>query len=138
MPDRIINAKLYADRTVQDWHRTSFPSNHTAIDIDLMGYCAVCRKPVYFIESTTNPNKPTSVLHATAITAYVPAAVIVHQQGQVKGGRTVYPNAVNLNNELDVRNQLVTWRRQHMRYAHPNIPEHATRCQPIKDSQCLG
>lgn len=134
MPDRIINAKLYADRTVQDWHRTKLPKNHTAIDIDLMGYCGVCSKPVYLIESTTNPNKWTSVLHATAAEANVPAAVVIHQAGQVTAGRTIWPNAVNLNNERAVINRLVTWREHHMRYWHPNIPDTVTKCQPIKDS----
>lgn len=32
----IRNQALYHDRTVQDWHRETFPSDYWAIDLDLI------------------------------------------------------------------------------------------------------
>lgn len=83
MHEQIRNASLYQDRTVQDWHRTAFPSNYHAIDLDLMGCCSVCRKPLYLIEATTNPNKASSILHQLSVMSGVPAFVVWHDQHDV-------------------------------------------------------
>lgn len=92
MPDRIRDEALYYDRTVQDWHYKQLPDNHTAIDLDLMGACAVgwCRAPLYLVEATTNPDKPTSILRALAQRATLPAFVVYHDTLGVSGGRLVY------------------------------------------------
>ena len=80
MPLEILNRELYADRTVQDWHRSALPSDHDAIDLDLMGVCrrSYCRDPLYFIEATTNPNKPATILRRLAAVADAYGIVVVH------------------------------------------------------------
>lgn len=85
MPKDILNPTLYADRTVQDWHRESFPPDYWAIDLDLMGACNRCRQPLYLIESTTNPNKPFTILENLAERANVPAVVVLHNTNEVIG-----------------------------------------------------
>jgi hypothetical protein len=91
MPLQIQNQQLYEDRTVQNWHRTVFPPNHDAIDIDLMGSCHRCREPLYLIESTTNPNKAYTILRKLAIRARIPALVIYHDTHVVIRGLVIHP-----------------------------------------------
>lgn len=80
MPLEIQNQALYADRTVQDWHRREMPRDHDAIDLDLMGVChrGYCREPLYFIEATTNPDKPSSILRKLAQKCDAYGFIVVH------------------------------------------------------------
>lgn len=89
MPQHIANETLYHDRTVQDWHRESFPSEYWAIDLDLMGVCKRCKKPLYLIESTTNPNKPLSILSALAKELGIPGLMILHNTEKIIYARSV-------------------------------------------------
>ena len=92
MPLEIVNRELYADRTVQDWHRYSLPSDHDAIDLDLMGVChrGYCRDPLYFIEATTNPDKPATILRRLAERTGVFGIVAVHDTETITGLRVVF------------------------------------------------
>jgi len=83
MPLEIRNWALYHDRTVQDWHRESFPPDYWAIDLDLLGVCKFCKDPLYAIESTTNPNKPLSILSALATKLGIPGLMILHSNGAI-------------------------------------------------------
>lgn len=103
MPYQILNVELYADRTVQDWHRSTFPRTYMAIDLDLMGACHICRTPLYLVESTTNPNKPTTILRSLSQLSRVPALVIEHDTHHITGGRVVHPGNARLQDESQVR-----------------------------------
>lgn len=85
-PLRIHNRGAYADRIVQDWHRNSVVLGRSAdaIDIDLMGCCKHphCREPLYLIEASSNPDKPTSIIKELARRANVPAFLILHTATQ--------------------------------------------------------
>jgi hypothetical protein len=102
MPLTIQNQTLYQDRTVQDWHRESFPATHWAIDLDLMGACNRCREPLYLIEATTNPEKPYTILRKLAARAEVPALVIYHDSQVVIGGLLVHPKSHRLHDRDSV------------------------------------
>lgn len=121
MADLIQNIELYHDRTVQDWHRYTFPPAHKALDLDLFGFCQFCRETVYMVESTTNPNKATSVLRALAARASVPAAVVLHSDGEVTSGWVIHPAYAKLADGQAVYEQLVSWRYEHMAAKHPHI-----------------
>jgi hypothetical protein len=105
---------LYEDRTVQDWHRRVFGEDCWAIDLDLLGACRRCREPLYLIEATTNPNKPTSILFNLARRAHVPALIIWHDREDPTGARQIYPDRVDINAErlvgfiTDLRSQHVS------------------------------
>ena len=92
MPLQIMNEKLYHDRTVQDWHRRVLPPDADAIDIDLFGMCrrSYCRDPLYFIEATTNPNKPTTILRRLAEKADAYGIVAEHDTDGITGFRVVF------------------------------------------------
>lgn len=91
MPLEIMNHALYQDRTVQDWHRRVMPSDHDAIDLDLMGVChrSYCRDPLYFIEATTNPNKPVTILRRLAEKAGAFGIVAEHDTDTITRIRVV-------------------------------------------------
>ena len=89
-PLAILNEELYHDRTVQDWHRTVFGADCWAIDLDLMGACRQCREPLYLIESSTNPEKATSILSRLAVRADLPALLVLHRDGEIVGGKVVH------------------------------------------------
>ena len=114
MPQDIINAALYADRTVQDWHRHSFPTNNWAIDLDLMGACNRCRLPLYLIESTTNPNKPHTILDHLSRMSGVPALVVIHNCEHVTRAYALRTHSV-LEGEDVVRAYLSELRAKHDR-----------------------
>lgn len=118
MPHAIQNRQLYADRTVQDWHRMSFPASDWAIDLDLMGACHRCRCPIYVIEATTNPNKPTTILLELAKRAALAAVVIFHDTATITSGRMIYPQRLDLRNESEVREHLAFIRMVHMQTHH--------------------
>lgn len=92
MPLQILNAELYADRTVQDWHRREMPRDADAIDLDLFGVChrAYCRDPLYFIEATTNPNKPATILRRLAEKSKAYAFIVQHDTERLTGIRVVH------------------------------------------------
>jgi hypothetical protein len=115
MPMLIQNQRLYEDRTVQMWHRHKLPRDYGAIDIDLMGYCAygLCRDPLYLIESTTNPNKPITVLRRLAERAHVFGLIVQHSEGVIIGGRLVYPQVKALDSDTEVREAIDWIRGQH-------------------------
>ena len=91
MPLQIMNAELYADRTVQDWHRRVMPADADAIDLDLFGLChrGYCRDPLYFIEATTNPNKPATILRRLALKADAFGIVVQHDTETITGFQVV-------------------------------------------------
>ena len=92
MPLEIQNEALYHDRTVQDWHRRVMPRNADAIDLDLFGTChrAWCRDPLYFIEASTNPSKPVSILNRLSRKADGFGILVVHDTDGITGFRVVY------------------------------------------------
>lgn len=122
MPQHILNPSLYADRTVQDWHRDTFPSHFWAIDLDLMGACKRCREPVYLIEATTNPSKPTSILRALAARAKVAAFVVEHDTERITRGKCIWPEFVRYGDEVQIRAALEVLRIIHDHEAHGVIP----------------
>ena len=121
MPLKILNPALYQDKTVQDWHRNTFPATWWAIDLDLLGACYLCRIPLYLIESTTNPNKATSILVRLADMAGLPALVILHSAGQIVGGKLLRPTLKSLSGESEVRAQLSAIRLKHGISEHPHM-----------------
>jgi hypothetical protein len=80
MPLRIVNRDLYHDRTVQDWHRWALPSWAYAMDVDLMGYCGWCARPLYLLEASTNPQHTMRVLNRLADMAHAPAHLVLHDR----------------------------------------------------------
>ena len=120
MPLNIVNQALYADRTVQNWHRTIFPPDFGAIDLDLLGYCnrGWCRQTLYLIESTTNPNKPLTVITKLAARAGVAALMIQHDQNVIVRGKLIYPIARDLPDELSVFDAIREIRAVHDRQEH--------------------
>lgn len=92
MPLEIQNQALYADRTVQDWHRRVMPRNADAIDLDLMGVChhPWCRKSLYGIEATTNPSKPSSILLRLARDAGMAGIIVFHDSETIKDHKVIY------------------------------------------------
>lgn len=117
--DGIHNEDLYHDRTVQDWHRQAFDRDCWAIDLDLMGVCRSCRQPLYLIESTTNPAKPTSILRNLGERAAVPALVVWHDTHNITGAQQVWPHPLLRKlTEPDLRAYLTWLRVQHGRDAH--------------------
>lgn len=118
--DGIRNMDLYQDRTVQDWHRNTFHRDCWAIDLDLMGACHSCRAPLYLIEATTNPNKPTSILRALAQRADVPALVIYHRDRLIVRGRHVWPADMPIASEPQIRQYLTWLRESHADTEHKN------------------
>lgn len=115
MPDKILNAELYADRTVQDWHRAKFPRGWKAFDLDLAGVCDKCKHTLYLIEATTNPQKSTTYLFALAEDCDAAAALLVfHNRQTVTGGRQVYPWTERLEGEAGVVELLEQIRSGHL------------------------
>lgn len=120
MPLQIVNQALYADRTVQNWHRTIFPPDFDAIDVDLLGYChrGSCRQTLYLIESTTNPNKPLTVITKLAERAGVVGLMIQHDQNVILRGRVVHPDRIELPDEFSVFEAIRDIRASHERQQH--------------------
>lgn len=118
MPYEIVNDELYADRTVQDWHREVFDRNAWAIDIDLMGACHSCREPLYLIESTTNRNKPISILKRLALRSGLPLFIVWHSNGVVTDARQVLPTSADISDEPLLREVLTLYRNAHMESNH--------------------
>lgn len=137
MPDEILNPDLYQDRTVQDWHRERFPRQAWAIDLDLMGACHICREPLYLIEATTNPNKPTTILKKLAKRADVPGLVIFHDTTAVRSARMVHPRVNAYPDEGAVHGLLVAIRTYHFAHHHPEA-RHQFGDQPIVTTQGEG
>ena len=124
--NRIRNESLYYDRTVQDWHYAAFPTDHSAIDIDLMGACKMCSAPVYLIEATTKPQKSSRMLLALAKRAHVPAFVIWHDLEQVVRSRMIWPQIQDYDGELMTRLILMIQRNNHTRLEHPDYWKYLT------------
>ena len=120
MPLNIVNAELYADRTGQNWHRTVFPNNFDAIDLDLLGYChrGYCRETIYLVEFTTNPEKPLTVITKLARRAGVAALVIQHDCNVIVSGRQVEPESILLRNNQEVMERVHQLRWQHEKQHH--------------------
>jgi hypothetical protein len=113
----VRNANLYADRTVQDWHRDALPAEASAMDLDLMGFCGkgYCRAPVYFIEATTNTeNKATTVTRALARATGAPAYLAFHKDGKVIGGRRIHPDPATYDTPELLAAELARARHAHM------------------------
>ena len=91
MTTEIRNAALYFDRTVQLAHRTGMGDDAHAIDVDLAGFCKRCSRPLYLIESTTNPEKGTRYLRALASAASCHAVLILHREGTIRRWRRIAP-----------------------------------------------
>ncbi len=124
----IRNEQQYADRTVQMWHRDILTNYDHAIDLDLLGYCHIshCRKPLYWIEATSNPNKPTSVLREVCNDSKrkVPGFVILHNWQEVVGGwriGTGQHTRRDYHTEEEMRAALQLLRRQHLANHHSHI-----------------
>jgi hypothetical protein len=126
---KVVNAVKYHDRTVQDWHRDTFNAGpgsealFSAIDLDLMGSCPVCRLPLYLIEATENPEKHTSILRGLSDRAQTEGLVVFHDTGDVTGAKRVWPNDLQLLGEDAVRFHLLQLRKTHLVSAHPKAAE---------------
>lgn len=92
MPLDIMNRELYQDRTVQDWHRSVMARDADAIDVDLVGVChqSYCRDPLYWVEATTNPNKPATILRRFAELTNSVGIVVQHDTETLTGVRVVW------------------------------------------------
>lgn len=117
-PSTVLNPALYADRTVQDWHRNTFNKAAWAIDIDLLGACLICRTPLYLLESTTNPEKPVAIIGALSRLSGVPAFTILHHGGQILRADAIGGNARH-EGETAVKTLLALARYTHTLSEHP-------------------
>ncbi len=115
MPLEIKNPELYADRTVQHWHRATFGPLDDAIDIDLLGACHACREPIWLAESSTNPNKATTILRKLAARANLPALLIIHDTFGIVAARFVWPFYEDIDSELALVAVLQEIRSAHIR-----------------------
>jgi hypothetical protein len=122
-PLEIQNPSLYHDRTTQDWHRRTLPKRHTAIDIDLFGYCDFCYDPLYVIESTTNPTKPVGVIFRMSRRLQVPAFRVLHNTEHVVWAQQVQPRSIVRHNPQDFAALLHQIRRVH----YEDLPDHHHR-----------
>lgn len=64
------------DRRYNDWHY-SLPGRVDYIDLDGVEDCWDCRDPLALVETTTNPEKSTSILRKLAARAGVPAWLVI-------------------------------------------------------------
>lgn len=92
----VKNPDQYFDRTVQEWHYYAFPKDYDAIDLDLMGVCHTCRRPLYLIESTTNPGKYYTILRTLAELSQTHAFVVYHREGAITGAKLIYPQTATI------------------------------------------
>jgi len=123
-PYEIRNEALYHDRTVQDWHRLSFPRSYWAIDIDLMGACGQprCSMPLYLIESTTNPNKPIGILSKAGNMMNIPAFIVRHDASQIVEAHQISDGNSERLNESALHRNLEVVRQNHYLTHHPFVP----------------
>jgi hypothetical protein len=71
------------DLAFSNWHRTAFPDDCSAFDVDLIGKCATCRADLYAIESTRSKGtKYTNWLEGVASRLNVPAYLIRYTTDQ--------------------------------------------------------
>lgn len=121
---QVRNEALYQDRTVQDWHRDAFPIHHKAIDLDLFGWCPVseCNAPLYLIESSTNRDKPVSVIRALSRAASVVGLLVIHNRVEPIEARIVAPTQGDWHDVSWLVAYLRHLRREHQQRFHPNCP----------------
>jgi hypothetical protein len=112
-PAQITNPELYQDRFVQHWHRRVFPTDWWAIDVDLVGVCKKCRRPLYWIESTTNPNKPLTIMRQIESPG-VPGIVIIHDTQRIIEARWVSGENRIIGGETELSITLEQLRTQHI------------------------
>lgn len=120
MPMNIGNHELYQDRTVQDWHRRELPSSFMAIDVDLVGVCefGYCRDPLYFIEATTNPDKPSTIIRKLAAKCGAIALLVFHDTDRITGFRVVEPANFSMGFEVTLSDLLNGIRVAHNQTVH--------------------
>lgn len=110
----VYNEQKNLAKVVNDWHRDRFPEEHKAIDIDLMGCCPRCKRPLYLIEATEQmEGKPTSYLRALAVEADTPAFLIFHIGPVVTGVQRIHPNRSEIFNEQKAYEYLCWLRQEH-------------------------
>jgi hypothetical protein len=112
-PRHVMNGVLYHDRTVQDWHRATFGVDAWAIDLDLVGACRRCREPLYLIEATTNPDKPTTILKRLSSLAGVPGILVRHRDGQIVRATWLDVPPRPIGGEEDLKDALLRLRESH-------------------------
>jgi len=88
----VQNPDAYFDTTVNEWHMKTFPWDATAIDVDLVGTCRSCNKPLYMVEATENPAKYSYILQEMARRCSCVAYVVWHQDKYVTEAQQVYPH----------------------------------------------
>lgn len=49
-------------KQVNEWHRSEFPDDYAAFDVDLVGVCEDCATTLYMQEHATTDEKPTRFL----------------------------------------------------------------------------
>jgi len=122
------------DLTFSRWHRTRFGDDAKAIDIDLVGYCAGCRAPLYAIEATRQELKSTEVLTGVADRLGCPAFLVRYVAEDVgKRERDEIPALLDLRvhyaRPVDGRRRFVGHEREfvdlllHLRTSHRCTPE---------------
>lgn len=85
----VRNPEKYYDRTVQEWHATTFPKSFSAIDLDLMGFCPRCARPLYCIEAAEVDHKPTRVLQRLGLLSATPSLLIVHSKHEIQKAKRI-------------------------------------------------
>lgn len=75
----VRNAEKYYDRTVQEWHMLSFHRSWCAIDIDLVGACEACYRPLYLFEAAEQPKK-SQIVRNMAESLGIPAFLVIHNR----------------------------------------------------------
>jgi len=130
MPLEIQNPEKYLDRTVQDWHRTTFGPFDKAMDIDLLGFCNSCSDPLYLLEASENPSKPLTVCRKVAKGLKIPLFLVLHANGEVTGGRFDHKPSIPLQ-RLQLEEMITDLREQHNMKKH-NRPHKRRKYLNIK------
>jgi hypothetical protein len=68
------------DLAVNDWHRLVLGDDADAMDVDLVGMCRICPKPLYMIEGSRAARKPCPWLKAICNELDIPAFRILYTE----------------------------------------------------------
>jgi hypothetical protein len=85
------------DLTFSAWHRRRFGDDASAIDVDLVGYCTRCARPLYAIEATRREDKSTRILVELARRLDCPALLVRYDEldGDLVGLRAHYARPID-------------------------------------------
>lgn len=109
----------YYNRTVHAWHAHSFPSDYSAIDLDLAGFCPRCHAWLYFIEASEQRGKPTALVQRLGMQCGAPALLIIHADGRITEWRVVHPELSPWLGQERLTDYIRLVRRAHTWVCHP-------------------